>query len=213
MDAERNPTEAEMPERAKSQRKEQQKTLPALRSVDPDCPDEALTACPSQPSTTDDRARALKLWVVFNRAFNAVRKHLDASVTSHGLTEGEFGILEVLFHKGPLLLGEVQRKILASSGGVTYLVDRLEKKGLVRRDPCPSDRRALYAVLTPEGERVIGPAGEGSGSPDGAPQGDGDASSGSPDRRAAEGGGVEGAPVGVFSCPGSSEVRCTVQHN
>jgi MarR family transcriptional regulator, 2-MHQ and catechol-resistance regulon repressor len=142
-----------MPTRAKQ--KEQPAGLPTLRAVDPDCPEEALTACLKETSTTEDRARALKLWVVFNRAFNAVRKHLEASVNSHGLTDGEFGVLEVLFHKGPLLLGEVQKKILASSGGVTYLVDRLEKKGLVRRDPCPSDRRALYAVLTPEGEAVI----------------------------------------------------------
>ena len=43
-----------------------------------------------------------------------------------------------------------------SSGGITYLVDRLEQKGLVERQDCPGDRRARYAALTPEGERVIG---------------------------------------------------------
>ena len=61
----------------------------------------------------------------------------------------------MLHHKGPLLLGEIQRKILVTSGGITYLVDRLEAKGLVRREECPSDRRARYAVLTAAGTRLI----------------------------------------------------------
>lgn len=102
-----------------------------------------------------EQAGALKLWIVLSRAVAAIHDHLAAQVGSHDLTMTEFAILEVLFHKGPLLLGEVQRRILVSSGGITYLVDRLEKKGLVERRDCPEDRRARYAALTPEGERLI----------------------------------------------------------
>lgn len=98
---------------------------------------------------------ALKLWVVLSRAHASVQARLQAQVTEYDLTLTEFGILEVLYHKGPLLLGEVQRRILVSSGGVTYLVDRLEKKGLVERRECLEDRRARYAALTPEGEELI----------------------------------------------------------
>jgi MarR family 2-MHQ and catechol resistance regulon transcriptional repressor len=61
----------------------------------------------------------------------------------------------MLHHKGPTLLGEIQRRVLVSSGGITFLVDRLEKKGLVERQNCPSDRRARYAVLTPKGDALI----------------------------------------------------------
>jgi MarR family 2-MHQ and catechol resistance regulon transcriptional repressor len=105
----------------------------------------------------DDTARqtALKLWVVLSRSCGAVRRRLEESLRGSALSEGEFGVLEALLHKGPLLLGELQRKILVSSGGVTYLVDRLVQRGLVRREPCPTDRRAMYAVLTPEGEALI----------------------------------------------------------
>jgi MarR family 2-MHQ and catechol resistance regulon transcriptional repressor len=106
--------------------------------------------------TLHGQALALKLWVVMSRANNALSERLQASVSAHDLTLTEFGILEVLFHKGPLLLGEVQRRILVSSGGVTYLVDRLEKKGLVERRECPGDRRARYAALTEAGEELIG---------------------------------------------------------
>jgi MarR family transcriptional regulator, 2-MHQ and catechol-resistance regulon repressor len=98
-----------------------------------------------------DQAQALKLWVVLSRAYTAVARHSEADIARHGLSTGEFAILEVLYHKGPLLLGEVQRKILVSSGGVTYLVDRLEAAGLVERRDCPEDRRARYAALTRRG--------------------------------------------------------------
>ena len=112
---------------------------------------------PSPAGQTDSEAQAvaLKLLVVLARAHASVEAHLHANVGAHGLTLTEFAILEVLYHKGPLLLGEVQKRILVSSGGVTYLVDRLEEKGLVERRACTEDRRARYAALTPEGEALI----------------------------------------------------------
>lgn len=99
---------------------------------------------------------ALKLWVVLSRAHKAVAALDRADVERHGLTPSEFAVLEALYHKGSLLLNEIQRKILVSSGGITYLVDRLENRGLVERRPCPEDRRASYAALTGEGEALIG---------------------------------------------------------
>ncbi|HEX7117276.1 MAG TPA: MarR family transcriptional regulator [Longimicrobiales bacterium] len=103
----------------------------------------------------DAEARALKLWTVLARAYNAVAAHSRADIARHELTMAEFAVLEALFHKGPLLLGELQRKILVSSGGITYLVDRLVNRGLVERRPCATDRRAVYAALTAEGEALI----------------------------------------------------------
>jgi MarR family 2-MHQ and catechol resistance regulon transcriptional repressor len=99
--------------------------------------------------------QSLKLWVVLSRAMNAVQAHAQADIARHGLTIMEFGVMEALYHKGPLLLGEVQRKILVTSGGVTYLIDRLVEKGLVERRRCDRDRRAYYAALTPDGEAMI----------------------------------------------------------
>lgn len=97
----------------------------------------------------------LRLWTVLARAYAAVEKHSFADIDRHGLTPGEFGILETLYHRGPLLLGDLQRRVLVSSGGVSYLVDRLEKKGLVERRDYPEDRRTRLAALTPAGEELI----------------------------------------------------------
>ena len=110
----------------------------------------------SAPLPTDPpTATALKLFVVLSRAVEAISAHAESSAQAHGLTLTEFAILEALYHKGPLLLGEVQRKILRSSGGITFLVDKLEKRGLVRRALCERDRRARYAELTTEGHALI----------------------------------------------------------
>lgn len=98
---------------------------------------------------------ALHLWVVLTRAYAAVNAVAREDIRSHGLTEGEFSVLELLFHKGPVLLGEIQRRVLVSSGGITFLVDRLAEKGLVERRDCPSDRRARFAVLTEAGEALL----------------------------------------------------------
>jgi MarR family transcriptional regulator, 2-MHQ and catechol-resistance regulon repressor len=103
----------------------------------------------------EDQALALKLYVVLSRARNAVGRHAEADIARHGLSPGEFAILEALYHKGPLLLGELQRKILVSSGGVTYLVDRLEAAGLVERRECADDRRARYGALTADGTALM----------------------------------------------------------
>ena len=105
--------------------------------------------------TTAVSAPALKLFIVLSRAWTAVERHAAAHAAQHGLTLAEFAILEALHHKGPLLLGELQRKILTSSGGITYLVDRLTEKGLVERQDCPDDRRARFAALTPAGAALI----------------------------------------------------------
>ena len=120
-----------------------------------------MSAKPKAPAQSTRPARdartetALKPYVVLMRASAAVARRLEPSITQHGLTGAEFGLLEALYHRGPLLLGDAQRKILVSSGGITFVVDRLVAKGLVVRRECPSDRRARYADLTPAGERLI----------------------------------------------------------
>lgn len=103
-------------------------------------------------STHDD---ALKVWVVLSRAQAAVSAHAEADVARHGLSLAEFGALEALYHKGALLVGELQRAVLKSSGGITYVVDRLQEKGLVKRRACEEDRRATYAELTEEGRELL----------------------------------------------------------
>jgi MarR family transcriptional regulator, 2-MHQ and catechol-resistance regulon repressor len=123
----------------------------------PPVPSEYLTGAdaPAEPPQDVPTATALKLWVVLARATSAIEAHVVADIARHGLTPAEFGVLEALHHKGPLLLGDVQRRTLVSSGGTTFLVDRLEKRKLVERRLCATDRRARYAALTEAGRALM----------------------------------------------------------
>lgn len=102
-----------------------------------------------------ETAASLKLWVVLHRARRSIQGHLQEQVASHGLSLTEFAVLEVLLHKGALRIGEIGERVLLSSGSMTYVVDKLVKRGLIDRRLCEEDRRVTYAELTPEGQRLI----------------------------------------------------------
>lgn len=97
----------------------------------------------------------LKLWTVLAKAYEAVRAHAFAHIEREGLTPGEFGVLDTLYHRGPMLLGQLQHRVLVTSGGISYLTDRLEKRGLVERRDYPEDRRTKEVVITPAGTELM----------------------------------------------------------
>jgi MarR family 2-MHQ and catechol resistance regulon transcriptional repressor len=67
----------------------------------------------------------------------------------------DFGILEILLHKGPLPVNTLAARIGLTSGSGTTAIDRLEKRGLVERQSVASDRRARVVHLTAAGRRLI----------------------------------------------------------
>ena len=98
---------------------------------------------------------ASTLWAALGDAYAAMAAHATADAARHGFSLAELAVLDVLHERGPMLLGELQRHVSVSSGGATFLVDRLEGKGLVRRKSCADDRRATFAELTAKGVRVL----------------------------------------------------------
>jgi MarR family 2-MHQ and catechol resistance regulon transcriptional repressor len=106
-------------------------------------------------SDTPKREPSLELFVVISRAYNWVNAHVVRDIRCHGLNPTEFGILEVLYHKGPLPLQQIGEKVLISSGNITYAVDKLEQKQLLVRKPSAHDRRVIFAELTPQGRQLL----------------------------------------------------------
>jgi MarR family 2-MHQ and catechol resistance regulon transcriptional repressor len=94
---------------------------------------------------------SLKLFIVLSRAFRSVGDQANKSIQSFGLNPTEFAVLELLYNKGDTPLQQIGGKILIASGSITYVVDKLEKKGLLIRKQCSKDRRVTYASLTEEG--------------------------------------------------------------
>jgi MarR family 2-MHQ and catechol resistance regulon transcriptional repressor len=104
-----------------------------------------------------ETATSLKLWVVMNRALRSVEDRLRPQVEAHGLSMTEFAVLEVLLNKGTLPIGEIGDRVLRTSGSMTYVIDKLQQRGLLRRRACPTDRRVQYAELTDDGRALIEP--------------------------------------------------------
>lgn len=97
----------------------------------------------------------LNLHIALTRASQWVNAHTDKDIRSFGLTRTEFGVLELLYHKGSQPIQQIGGKVLMSSGNITYVVDKLEKRGFVRRNASKADRRLIYAEITEEGTAFI----------------------------------------------------------
>lgn len=98
---------------------------------------------------------APELYTVLTRAYNWVNAHAIRDIRCYGLNPTEFGILELLYHKGPRPLQQIGEKILISSGNITYAVDKLEQKQLLVRKPATNDRRVIFAELTEKGHELL----------------------------------------------------------
>lgn len=104
---------------------------------------------------TEAEIRALDAYIKLSRAADSltarIHRHLDAS----RLTISQFGVLEAIFHLGPLTQRDLAQKLLKSGGNMTLVIDNLEKRGLVRRDRQQKDRRCILVHLTKAGQALI----------------------------------------------------------
>jgi len=98
------------------------------------------------------------LWLVLMKAHQSLGRHASRSIEGTGLCFSDFAVLEILLHKGPLPVNTLGAKVSLSSGSATAAIDRLEKKGLVRRGLDSSDRRARLVHLTEKGRTLIAAA-------------------------------------------------------
>ncbi|HEX8393051.1 MAG TPA: MarR family transcriptional regulator [Longimicrobium sp.] len=102
-----------------------------------------------------ETSAALKLWVVAHRALHTVQRRLARHTAEHGLTPTEFGVLEVMYSKGPTPLGEIASKVLMQCGSLTYVIKKLEEQGYVVRRPSDEDRRVIFGELTEQGRALM----------------------------------------------------------
>jgi MarR family 2-MHQ and catechol resistance regulon transcriptional repressor len=106
-------------------------------------------------TTHSKNVSAPRLWLVLARAYSSMVNYIEGSMTAQGLGVSDFMVLEVLLHKGPMTISAIGEKVLLASASMTSAIDRLEKRELVRRRSCASDRRIRYVDLTPEGKEFI----------------------------------------------------------
>ena len=95
------------------------------------------------------------VWLVLMKAHRSLVRHAERSIVSLDMCISDFGVLEVLLHKGPQSVSEIGRRVALTSGSITTAIDRLEHRGLVARAAHASDRRARVVHLTPAGKARI----------------------------------------------------------
>ncbi|MGG1314367.1 MULTISPECIES: MarR family winged helix-turn-helix transcriptional regulator [Cohnella] len=103
----------------------------------------------------DGQEDSLDLYIALSRASQWVNAHADRDIKRYGLNRTEFGVLELLYHKGPQPIQQIGGKILMSSGNITYVVDKLQDKGYVFRRASTEDRRLVFAEITDKGKAFI----------------------------------------------------------
>ncbi|MCQ6561418.1 MarR family winged helix-turn-helix transcriptional regulator [Paenibacillus mendelii] len=101
------------------------------------------------------RNESLDLFIALSRASQWVNAHADRDIRGHGLNRTEFGVLELLYHKGAQPIQQIGGKVLMSSGNITYVVDKLEQKNFVKRRASTEDRRLIFAEITEQGKQFI----------------------------------------------------------
>ncbi|MGN7476211.1 MarR family winged helix-turn-helix transcriptional regulator [Solibacillus silvestris] len=99
--------------------------------------------------------KQLKAFTVLHRATSAVHEATKKDIQQNDLNLTEFAVMEMLYHKGDQPIQIIGKKVLIASSSITYVVDKLEKKGLVSRIACPSDRRVTFVSLTDQGKEMI----------------------------------------------------------
>ncbi|WP_306251386.1 MarR family winged helix-turn-helix transcriptional regulator [Parvularcula sp. IMCC14364] len=99
----------------------------------------------------------MQAWVNLIHAGTYLRQGLERAFREElGISLSEQDLLKQLsVNDGVLMLSELGDRIYFSKAGITRMLDRLEKRGLVRRQEVPGNRRSLSAVLTPAGRKTF----------------------------------------------------------
>lgn len=97
----------------------------------------------------------MKAFIGMSRALNKINRATNKIYKKYNLTEGQFAVLEVLYHKGDLCVGDVQEKILSTTGTIPIIIKNLEKEDLLIRKRDEVDKRKYMLSITKKGKELI----------------------------------------------------------
>lgn len=97
----------------------------------------------------------IKAFTVFIKSSQSVQKLIKQDFLKKDINLNEYAVMELLYHKGDQPIQSIGKKILMGGGSITYVIDKLEKKGFLYRKPCEEDRRKMFACITEEGRQYM----------------------------------------------------------
>ena len=102
------------------------------------------------------KEKSLQALIGILRTSSTLEQIVRKDVACYGLNMTEFSVLELLYHKGRQTTQTIKNKILIASSSTTYVIDQLEKKGLVNRILCQEDKRVTYVEISESGKDLMG---------------------------------------------------------
>ena len=94
-------------------------------------------------------------FLILMQTSKAIHDRIKEEMTKNKLGITEFSVLEVLYQKGKQTIQQIGSCLLVSSGSMTYIIDKLEQRGLLSRNACPEDRRMIHVRLTDNGNELM----------------------------------------------------------
>ena len=94
-------------------------------------------------------------YLLLMKTTKAIQERIRRVMITNKLNITEFSVLEVLFLQGKQTIQQIGNSILIASGSMTYVIDKLEDKGLLNRNACPDDRRVIHVILTEDGNHLM----------------------------------------------------------
>jgi DNA-binding MarR family transcriptional regulator len=107
------------------------------------------------PSPSSDPHVAEFAGQLFFRLWRASHTRIADALGTIGLTPASFGLLNVLAAREGAMQQELGAAMGVDPSTMVALIDGLEKDGLAKRRPHPSDRRARAVAITPKGRRTL----------------------------------------------------------
>lgn len=103
------------------------------------------------------RTRAQEATIAILRTADVIRRRITGVLEPHGITMQQFNVLRILrgARGKPMPTLDIGERLIEQTPGITRLLDRLEEKGLVRRERCTADRRQVHCFITQPGLDVL----------------------------------------------------------
>jgi DNA-binding MarR family transcriptional regulator len=124
-----------------------------------------MNARPRRPPTVRAEIRqrrpfpspAQEAAVALLRTADVLRRSFASAVAGAGVTGQQYNVLRILRGSSPAPLPtlDIAERMIEETPGITRLLDRLERKGWVRRERCPEDRRQVLCWITPAGLALL----------------------------------------------------------
>lgn len=110
---------------------------------------------PTKFKGTTREVRALNAYICLYRASESINHRITKDFKGDGFTPAQFSLLECLYHHGPMSPTLLANKTMRTCGNMTFVLDKLEKKGWLKRKINPKERRSLTIYLLDKGKDMV----------------------------------------------------------